>query len=386
MSTINVTNLKGRGGSSPTLPDGAVVTGVITSTTFDGSLKTTGTPTLGLGVTINSSGINVSGVLTATTFKGDGSSLTGVGESIAPWYYYPDPSQQLVTVHTGIGITFNKKVNMGSGTATLKIVNAGVAGTTVQSWGVSSVTQAAVTEFSLNSIITTLVKDTTYQLDIPEGFVVDSNETSYAGTAYTFAIGPEAYKLWVWGNNGDGILGQNNTTEYSSPKQIPGTTWNAPTFFNGGGYLSKTKAMVKSDGTLWTWGANDDGTLGQSGINASHRSSPIQIGSGTDWKGASCTRKQVYAIKTDGTLWTWGDEGNGMLGHNSRTTYSSPVQVPGTTWSIASVGIDCAGAIKTDGTLWMTGTNTIGQLGDNSTVKKSSPVQLPGTTWRTIDF
>ena len=94
MSTIKVTNLRGRNGS-PTLPDGAVVTGVATATTFngtlDGSLKTTGTPTLGLGVTINASGISISGVatagiLSATTLYGDGTNLTGVGGSIAPWY------------------------------------------------------------------------------------------------------------------------------------------------------------------------------------------------------------------------------------------------------------------------------------------------------------
>ena len=151
MSTINVTNLSGRNGS-PNLPDGAVVTGVVTSTTFDGNLKSTGTPTLGLGVTINSSGVNVSGVLTATSLYGDGSNLTGVGESIAPHYYNPDVNDSAVTSETGIGITFNKKVEAGSGTATIKIVNAGAAGTTIQSWGVSSATYN-VTQCSLDSLV-----------------------------------------------------------------------------------------------------------------------------------------------------------------------------------------------------------------------------------------
>jgi len=124
MSTIKVTNLSGRGGASPNLPDGAVVTGVATATTFsgtlDGSLKTTGTPTLGLGVTINASGVAISGVATAgigsfTTVYGDGSNLTGVGETIAPWYYNPDVNDTAVQVATGIGFTFNKKVVAGSG-------------------------------------------------------------------------------------------------------------------------------------------------------------------------------------------------------------------------------------------------------------------------------
>ena len=112
MSTINVNNLSGKGGATPNLPDGAVISGVATvtnlkptnvnvsgavtattvvATTFDGSLKSTGTPTLGLGVTINASGVAISGVATAgigsfTTVYGDGSNLTGVGATIAPWY------------------------------------------------------------------------------------------------------------------------------------------------------------------------------------------------------------------------------------------------------------------------------------------------------------
>ena len=179
MSTINVTNLSGRGGATPNLPDGANITGVATATSFDGSLKSTGTPTLGLGVTINASGISVSGVLTATTFKGDGSSLTGVGESLAPWHYNPDVNDTAVTTTTGIGITFNKKVISGSGTATIKIVNAGVAGTTIQSWGVSSATYN-VTQFTLDALVSPLTIDKTFQLDIPEGFIVSSTGTNYA--------------------------------------------------------------------------------------------------------------------------------------------------------------------------------------------------------------
>jgi hypothetical protein len=171
MSTINVTNLSGRGGATPNLPDGANITGVATATSFDGNLKSTGTPTLGLGVTINSSGLAISGVATAgiisaTTLYGDGSNLTGVGESIAPWHYNPDVNDVVVTPQTGIGITFNKKILSGSGTATIKIVNAGVAGTTIQSWGVSSATYST-TQFSLGALVSDLLINQTYQVDIP---------------------------------------------------------------------------------------------------------------------------------------------------------------------------------------------------------------------------
>ena len=160
MSTINVTNIKGKGGASPNLPDGANVTGVLTATSFVGS----GANLTGLANTdfINAEQVTVVGVVTTgalristggtvgpagsgiVTYYGDGSGLTGVGVTIAPWNYNPDVNDTAVLTDTGIGVSFNKKVVAGSGTATLKIVNAGVAGTTVQSWGITSFTQGSV--------------------------------------------------------------------------------------------------------------------------------------------------------------------------------------------------------------------------------------------------
>ena len=394
MSTINVTNLSGRNGS-PNLPDGAVVTGVVTSTTFDGNLKSTGTPTLGLGVTINSSGVNVSGVLTATSLYGDGSNLTGVGESIAPHYYNPDVNDSAVTSETGIGITFNKKVEAGSGTATIKIVNAGAAGTTIQSWGVSSATYN-VTQLSLNSLVSALVVNQTYQVDIPSGFVVDSNETSYVGTAYTFTVEPAQVKGFIWGPNSDGGLGLNQgpgvLENASSPVQIPsakGNDWNYLESFGS----SDTSHGSKTDGTLWSWGSNGMGQLGHNTAHNVPKSSPVQI-PGTTWTAiGNAGRNNVYHTKTDGTLWAWGYNGSGHLGLNDRTTRSSPTQVGSdTTWPktrtgqyyLIGAGRDSFSAIKTDGTLWSCGSGGPGVIGVNNRTQYSSPVQVPGTTWRNV--
>ena len=398
MSTINVTNLKGRGGASPNLPDGAVVSGVVTSTTFsgtlDGSLKTTGTPTLGVGVTINASGVAISGVCTAgiisaTTLYGDGSNLTGVGESVAPWYYNPGVSEE-ANIDTGIGITFNKKIIAGSGTATLKIVSAGVAGTTIQSWGISSVTIADATSFTA-TVLNNLQNDAVYQFSVPEGFIKDSGGTNYVGTAYTFDTSALAYQLWSWGYNTQGQLGQNQSgNKYSSPIQIPGSTWGAAASTG----LSATGGNVmaaKTDGTLWVIGDNDKGQLGQNQPTASDRSSPIQI-PGTTWsvdndKFAMGT-EAAGAIKTDGTLWSWGYNNQGGLGQNTTGApgrISSPAQVGGdTTWAKISAGRQGMSAIKTDGTLWSWGYNRFGMIGVNNMTQYSSPAQIPGTTWRTI--
>ena len=99
---------------------------------------------------------------------------------------------------------------------------------------------------------------------------------------------------------------------------------------------------------------------------------------------------RTFAIKTNGTLWCWGNNNNGNLGLNAPNNerYSSPVQIPGTTWSNISVGAELQLATKTDGTLWAWGFNYDGQLAQNESYSpskkaRSSPTQIPGTTWST---
>ena len=391
MSTINVTNLSGRGGATPNLPDGANITGVATATSFDGNLKSTGTPTLGLGVTINSSGVAISGVCTAgigsfTTLYGSGSNLTGVGESIAPWYYNPDVNDTAVTVATGIGFTFNKKVVAGSGTATLKIVNAGVAGTTIQSWGITSFTQSSVTDITFGALVSDLLINQTYQLDIPSGFIKDSGDTDFVGTAYTFTVEGAFNKLWVCGRSLYGQLGLNDSSvHYSSPVQVPSpVAWKAGW---GEGALddSNSNAAVKVDGTLWLWGNNPYGVMGVNTANNLRYSSPVQI-PGTTWSTVSFSGFTACAIKTDGTLWSWGYNETGVLGQNDLNEKSSPVQIPGTTWAMTAHSNGEMIATKTDGTLWAWGDGGTGRLGLNDKNNRSSPTQIPGTTWSKVSM
>ena len=186
--------------------------------------------------------------------------------------------------------------------------------------------------------------------------------------------------MWGWGNNGYGQLGLNSTTEYSSPVQIPGTTWANVSSHAGSeaGVLA-----TKTDGTLWAWGYNGQGALGQS--NKTQYSSPRQI-PGTNWSTSAESFAINYymsmAIKTDGTLWTWGTSGSGRLGLSSQQSFSSPKQVPGTTWSNVRAGSSKnVYALKTDGTMWVWGANSNGKLGLNNKTYYSSPIQIPGTTW-----
>jgi len=202
-----------------------------------------------------------------------------------------------------------------------------------------------------------------------------------AGTEGSSAAIKNDGTLWTWAKNSYGALGHNNQTVYSSPKQIPGTTWNE---VNG---QQQGMTATKTDGTLWTWGQNSDGQLGQNEGNANYtqRSSPVQVGSDTDWnKPVVSYAKSGGSIKTDGTLWMWGDNDDGRLGHNNETQYSSPVQLGSdTTWNQVYMGNNHTGATKTDGTLWSWGKNEKGQMGQNDRTLRSSPVQIPGTNWAT---
>jgi len=184
--------------------------------------------------------------------------------------------------------------------------------------------------------------------------------------------------LWTIGRNVHGNLGINNRTNYSSPVQVPGTTWR--TVYAGAYGIS----AIKTDGTLWSWGYNSYGQLGQNDRN--RRSSPTQI-PGTTWEQSASGNNNAFGLKTDGTLWAWGYNDKGALGvldsHDAGNNYSSPVQVAGTNWSFISAtnAGSSAFALKSDNTLWSWGDNSQGTLGQNQGPgnDRSSPTQIPGT-------
>jgi len=183
--------------------------------------------------------------------------------------------------------------------------------------------------------------------------------------------------LWSWGYNYNGQLGDGTNSGVSVPIQISGTIWKQISRGYDG------QAGIKTDGTLWTWGRGDLGSLGDNTLV--DKSSPVQtVAGGTNWKQVSVGVQFSHAIKTDGTLWTWGRNDYGSLGDGTETRRSSPVQIAGTTWKQVSNGNRFAAAIKTDGTLWGWGRNDYGQLGDGTTTNRSSPVQIAGTTWKIV--
>jgi alpha-tubulin suppressor-like RCC1 family protein len=210
-----------------------------------------------------------------------------------------------------------------------------------------------------------------------------------SGYTQTAAIKTDG-TLWTWGNSNvfgvqNGQLGNAQTTNKSTPVTTfaGGTNWKQVSCGN------QYTAAIKTDGTLWTWGNNSGGRLGNGVIENTGISTPITtFAGGTNWKQLSAGTSHIAAIKTDGTLWTWGGGSNGRLGNTSITNTPTPVTTfaGGTNWKQVSSSQHTA-AIKTDGTLWTWGRGTNGQLGNATvTIVTSIPVTTfaGGTNWKQV--
>jgi alpha-tubulin suppressor-like RCC1 family protein len=202
------------------------------------------------------------------------------------------------------------------------------------------------------------------------------------GQNHTAAIKTDG-TLWVWGYNLSLALGTNDTTQRNTPVTTfaGGTNWKQVACGNG------HTVAIKTDGTLWTWGTNTSGQLGINDTN--NRSTPVTtFAGGTNWKQVSSAFSQTSAIKTDGTLWNWGAGGGGLLGVNDTNTRCTPVTTfaGGTNWKQVAVGANQTVAIKTDGTLWIWGGNSYAQLGINDTNRRCTPVTTfaGGTNWKQV--
>jgi alpha-tubulin suppressor-like RCC1 family protein len=219
------------------------------------------------------------------------------------------------------------------------------------------------------------LNDTTYKSSPVQVGTLTTWKTRSGGQShYASAIRTDG-TLWAWGSNNYGVSGLGDTNSRLSPTQV-----GALTDWSYIAHRDRAAIALKSDGTLWSWGA---AFFGQLGLNDSstHRSSPVQVGSLTNWKTISTNSVgEGYigaAIKTDGTLWTWGSNSVGAMGLGNITSYSSPKQVGAlTTWYKLATGSSSVAAIKTDGTLWTWGSNGYGKLGLGDTINKNSPVQV----------
>lgn len=197
-----------------------------------------------------------------------------------------------------------------------------------------------------------------------------------AGYRFTFAI-KEDGTLWSWGHNNYGTLGLGYSGgNVFTPQQI-GNDSNWVTASTGHWH----SAGVKSDGSLWAWGSNAYGMLGDPTIGSP--SVPTQIGTSYDWIDVVAANHFTVGLKSDGTIWTWGNNYGGSLGIGEPDgVYTTPRKVSGEDWAyIGNIStpheLTCyVVAIKNNGTLWSWGTNNMAQLGVGDLLSRNSPTQI----------
>jgi alpha-tubulin suppressor-like RCC1 family protein len=188
-------------------------------------------------------------------------------------------------------------------------------------------------------------------------------------------------ELWTWGANFSGALGI-NATGLPDTRNTPVTTFAGGTNWKQLSTGYRITAAIKTDGTLWTWGFGSQGQLGNN--QTTSRLTPVTtFAGGTDWRQVSCSERHVAAIKTNGTLWTWGWGAGGRLGNNATVNIITPVTTfaGGTNWRQVSAGNNSTSAIKADGTLWIWGNS---EIGNGNLFPRSTPVTTfaGGSNWK----
>ena len=183
-------------------------------------------------------------------------------------------------------------------------------------------------------------------------------------------------KLYSWGYNTYGMVGNASFDNIATPVQIGGAEWQ---FLSSGRHH---KLAIKTNGTLWAWGENTNGQLGDGTTNT--RSSPVQVGSFTDWIYVSAGRSHSLGIRSNGALYGWGEDANSvtLAGIGQQT---SPTQIAASGYAKVSAGNYYSLAITTDGTLRAWGENGSGQVGNASTGNRQSPQTIGSfTNWTQV--
>ena len=182
--------------------------------------------------------------------------------------------------------------------------------------------------------------------------------------------------LWAWGSGSFSALGLGSSTSnvYALTQVGTDKNWVSVTAYGD------HSAALKSDGTLWVWGRNNYGQLGLGTSGSTNQTTPIKVNNDTDWAAVAAAQNFTMALKTDGTLWCWGRNNSGQLGIGSSgsTTQNSPRKVnDDTDWAmVATWRANHTAAIKSDGSLWAWGSNGQGQVGDGTLVNKTSPTRV----------
>jgi len=208
-----------------------------------------------------------------------------------------------------------------------------------------------------------------------------ANVTAVAASWYSAMTLKADGTIWMWGYNGDGQLGDGTTVDRSSPVQVSTASGLTSAIAIAAGFSHSV--AVKSDGTVWSWGSNFAGQAGngtlQNFVAETQWRSPTQATGLANVTAVAAGNTHTLALRSDGTVWAWGSNTNGELGDGSNTQRLAPVQVLNLT-GVVKIAADGARsyALKGDGTLWAWGNNSEGNLGDGTTASRNTPGQVLG--------